>query len=156
MEMGIGQMDNASDQWTKELQELILAEDRKIFSPRVIDNYLKPRNLKEISDPHGVSVITGPCGDTMYIGLKIDKDRIVEIGFLTDGCGPTVACGSVLSQLALGKTITEAAALNQETLLIALGGLPESHLHCAKLAVDTLHQALKNCENQGGESNAKG
>ena len=149
-------MDKSSDQWAKELQELILAEDRKIFSPRMIDNYLKPRNLREISDPHGKSVVTGPCGDTMYIGLKINKDRIVEIGFLTDGCGPTVACGSILTQLALGKTITEAAALDQEALLIALGELPESHLHCPKLAVDTLRQALKNCEDRGGESHAEG
>jgi nitrogen fixation NifU-like protein len=149
-------MDKPSDQWAKELQELILAEDRKIFSPRVIDNYLKPRNLREISDPHGRSVITGPCGDTMYMGLKIVKDRIVEIGFLTDGCGPTVACGSILTQLALFRTITEVAALDEETLLRALGGLPESHLHCPKLAVDALRQALKNFEDRGGESHAEG
>ena len=148
-------MEKFFDKRAQELQVLILAEDRKIFSPRVIDNYLKPRNLKEISDPHGSSVITGPCRDTIYMGLKIVKDRIVEIGFLTDGSGPTVACGSILTQLVLFKTITEAAALDQEALLRALGGLPESHLHCAKLAVDALRQALKNIEDQGGESNAE-
>jgi nitrogen fixation NifU-like protein len=149
-------MEKPFDKWAKELQELILEEDRKIFSPQVIDNYLKPQNLKEIRDPDGKGTVTGPCGDTMYIGLKISKGCIAEIGFLTDGCGPTVACGSLLTEMAMGRSLTEVAAINQGDLLKALGGLPDSHLHCAKLATDTLHQAIENCQDKGGgESNAK-
>ncbi|KPL16492.1 MAG: hypothetical protein AMJ92_12800 [candidate division Zixibacteria bacterium SM23_81] len=126
-----------------------------MFSPQVIDNYLKPKNLKEVSNPDGKGIVTGPCGDTMYIGFKANQDRIVEIGFLTDGCGPTVACGSMLTQLVEGRTLTEAAAIAQEDLLRTLGGLPESHLHCAKLAVDTLLRALKDCQDRGGEPDAQ-
>ncbi len=148
-------MNKPFHQWAKELQELILEEDRKIFSPQVIDNYLHPQNLREIPDPAGKASITGPCGDTMYVGLKLEGDKIAEIGFLTDGCGPTVACGSMLTQMVSGRTLTEAVAIGQEELLKVLGGLPESHMHCAKLAVDTLHKALKDCEKTGGESNAK-
>jgi len=148
-------MEKLFDQWAQELQELILEQDRKIFSPQVIDNYLKPKNLKEVSNPDGKGIVTGPCGDTMYIGFKANQDRIVEIGFLTDGCGPTVACGSMLTQLVEGRTLTEAAAIAQEDLLRTLGGLPESHLHCAKLAVDTLLRALKDCQDRGGEPDAQ-
>jgi nitrogen fixation NifU-like protein len=149
-------MEKPFDQWAQELQELILEQDRKVFSPQVIDNYLKPQNLKEVANPDGKGILTGPCGDTMYIGLKTHQGRIVEIGFLTDGCGPTISCGSMLTQLVSGRTLTQAAAIKREDLLDALGGLPESHVHCAKLAVDTLHQALRNCEDRGGESHAQG
>ena len=148
-------MDESFQEWAEKLQELLLEEDRKIFSPQVIENYLKPHNLKEIPQPDGMAVLTGPCGDTMYIGLKADQGRIVEIGFLTDGCGPTVSCGSMLTKLVQGRTLKEAAAIEQEDLLRALGGLPESHLHCVKLAVDTMGRALKNCQHRGGEPDAQ-
>jgi nitrogen fixation NifU-like protein len=143
------------DQWAKELQELILEEDRKIFSPQVIDNYIRPRNLKEISDPDGVATVTGPCGDTMVIALKIEHGRIGEIGFLTDGCGPTVACGSMVTRMAADRPVEDAVGIAQGDLLEALGGLPLSHVHCAKLAVDTLQQAIQDCPKRGGESDAK-
>jgi nitrogen fixation NifU-like protein len=148
-------MEKSFDQWAQELQELILEQDRKIFSPKVIENYLKPLNLREIPEPDGVAVVTGPCGDTMYFALKIQKDSIAEVGFLTDGCGPTISCGSMLTQLVFGRTIGEAAAIEQEDLLEALGGLPVSHEHCAKLAIDTLRRALKDSKKQGGQLNAK-
>jgi nitrogen fixation NifU-like protein len=153
--MGSVHMDRSFDEWAKELQELILEEDRKIFSPRVMDHYLHPRHLKKISQPDGVASITGPCGDTMYVALRLENGRVAEIGFLTDGCGPTVACGSMIAQMALDKTPSRAAGIEQGDLLDALGGLPESHVHCAKLAVDTLQEALKNCAPEGSGSDAE-
>lgn len=143
------------DQWAQELQELILEEDRKIFSPQVIDNYLKPKNLRQISDPDGKAAVTGPCGDTMVITLKIDGGRIGEIGFLTDGCGPTVACGSMVTQMAVDVPLKVATGIGRDSLLKALGGLPQSHLHCAKLAVDTLQQAIQDFQKHGGDQDAK-
>ena len=148
-------MEKEFQQWARELQEMILEEDRKIFSAQVIDQYLHPRNLKKISAPHGSAAVTGPCGDTMYIGIKVEVGKVADIGFLTDGCGPTVACGSLITQMAFGRTLLQAMAIDQQKLLEALGGLPPSHLHCAKLAVDTLHQAIKDCQRLGGESDAK-
>lgn len=143
------------DQWARELQEMILEEDRKIFSPRVIDEYLHPRHLKKLDSPDAIATVTGPCGDTMVMGLKVEHGRIDEIGFLTDGCGPTVACGSVLSQMARGKTLDRALAIAVHQLLTELGGLPDSHLHCARLAVDTLQKTIQNYHDAGGESDAE-
>jgi len=148
-------MTESFDQWAKELQELILEEDRKIFSPRVIDEYLHPKHLKKLTQPDGAATVTGSCGDTMVIGFRIGDGRIEEIGFLTDGCGPTVACGSVLAQMARGESLAGALAIDQRKLLTMLGGLPESHLHCADLAVDTLRQAIQNYQDPGGEQNAE-
>jgi len=142
------------EQWAKELQEMILEEDRKIFSPRVIDEYLHPRHLEKLGHPDGSATVTGPCGDTMVIGLSIRDDRIAEIGFLTDGCGPTVACGSVLAQMVRSQTVDQALAIAMHELLQELGGLPDSHLHCARLAVDTLQKAIQNYHS-GGEHDAE-
>ena len=143
------------DQWAKELQEMILEEDRKIFSPRVIEEYLHPRHLEKLDQPDGSATVTGSCGDTMVMGLKIRDGRIAEIGFLTDGCGPTVACGSVLSQMARSKTLDQALDIAVHRLLKELGGLPDSHLHCARLAVDTLQTAIQNYQHSGGEHDAQ-
>jgi nitrogen fixation NifU-like protein len=143
------------DQWAKELQDLILEEDRKIFSPRVIDEYLHPKYLGKIDHPDGTATVTGPCGDTMVMGLRIGGGRIAEIGFLTDGCGPTVASGSVLAQMARGLTLDQAKAIDVARLLKEIGGLPDSHLHCAQLAVDTLRKAIETVSASGGEYDAK-
>jgi nitrogen fixation NifU-like protein len=143
------------DRWAKELQEMILEEDRRIFSPRVIDEYLHPKFLRGLDRPDGAATITGPCGDTMVMGLRVEGGRIVEIGFLTDGCGPTVACGSVLAQMARLKTMGDARAIDADALLRELGGLPPSHLHCARLAVDTLHEAIRKVHISGGEHDAQ-
>jgi nitrogen fixation NifU-like protein len=63
---------------------------------------------------------------------------------MTDGCGPTVACGSMLTKMVTGKSLEDAAEILPEDLLKALGGLPEENIHCAELAVSTLHDALLN------------
>jgi nitrogen fixation NifU-like protein len=72
------------------------------------------------------------------------KAAIREISFTTDGCGPSIACGSMLTTMVEGKTIEEADMIEPDDLLAALDGLPEESAHCAKLAVDTLREAIVN------------
>jgi nitrogen fixation NifU-like protein len=75
------------------------------------------------------------------------QDGIVaEATFMTDGCGPTVACGSRLTTMASGVPIQKAQEILPDDLLQALGGLPKESLHCAHLAVTTLHEALAGYE----------
>jgi nitrogen fixation NifU-like protein len=71
-----------------------------------------------------------------------DKAAVRQISFMTDGCGPSIACGSMLTTMVEGKTIEEADMLEPEDLLAALDGMPEETAHCAKLAVDTLREAI--------------
>jgi nitrogen fixation NifU-like protein len=87
--------------------------------------------------------ITGPCGDTMEIWLKIEKDVITRTGFMTDGCGTSIAAGSMVTEMANGKNIREALAINQQDVLEALDGLPEESKHCALLASNTLKAAVR-------------
>ncbi|NIV36181.1 MAG: iron-sulfur cluster assembly scaffold protein, partial [Anaerolineae bacterium] len=56
-------------------------------------------------DADGHAALLGPCGDTMEIFLRLQDARIARATFMTDGCGPTVACGSMLTKMARGRSV---------------------------------------------------
>jgi nitrogen fixation NifU-like protein len=127
----------------RELQEQIMAELRRTYSPVVIDHWQNPRNFKTLEDPDGQARVQGICGDTMEMFLRVKDDKIAECSFQTDGCGTTIVCGSVATELAAGKTFLEAlGAVGAAEILRVLGELPDSSVHCAQLAAETLRRAL--------------
>jgi nitrogen fixation NifU-like protein len=130
-------------EFLEKLQAEIIEQARKVYSEDVIDRWLNPRNAGKIESPQGYGRLTGICGDIMEISLRIVKDRILDAKFSTEGCGPTLAAGSMATELAMGKSVQEAFRINQEGILHNLGGLPEESEHCALLAADTLREALK-------------
>ena len=125
------------------LQELILADARNIYSETVIDHAMAPRNVGVMQDADGFARVTGPCGDTMEIWLKVNSDAIANATFMTDGCGTSIASGSMVTEIAKGKSIIEAQKTTQSDVLDALGGLPDESKHCALLAADTLKVAIR-------------
>ena len=127
----------------EQFEELIRAEMRKSYSETVIDHAMNPRNLGDMDNADGFGKVTGPCGDTMEIWLKVRNGNIAQATFLTDGCGTSVASGSMATELAKGRSITETQRIGQQDVLNALGGLPEESVHCALLAADTLKAAIK-------------
>jgi len=116
---------------------------REFYSEIVVDHALNPRNVGKIEDADGFARITGPCGDTMEIWLRVRNDIITETTFMTDGCGTTIVAGSMVTELARGKSTGQALAIGQQDVLDALGGLPEENQHCALLAANTLKEAIK-------------
>ena len=129
----------------EQLQAEIIADAKKIYSEEVIARWLSPRNLGKIENPQGFGRTTGLCGDTMGISLKIKNDKIIEAKFLTEGYGPTLAAGSMATELVTGKTVPEAFKVSQQIILDNLGGLPpEESQHCVLLASDTLKEAFRN------------
>lgn len=126
-----------------DLQALVMADARKIYSEKVIDHAINPRNLGDIPDADGFAKLTGPCGDTMEIWIKVKNNAISDISFMTDGCGPSIAAGSMITQISKGKTLGQAHRINQRDVLNALDGLPEENEHCALLAANTLKATLK-------------
>jgi len=96
-----------------------------------------------ISNPDGQARITGPCGDTMEIWLRVSGGIIEQATFWTDGCGTTIAAGSIATELAKGKKVGDALGIAQQDVLDALGGLPDDSVHCALLAASTLKEAVK-------------
>jgi nitrogen fixation NifU-like protein len=131
-----------SSSW-EQFQELIEAEMRKIYSETTIDHSINPRNVGSLEDADGFAQVTGLCGDTMEIWLKVLDDIIVQATFFTDGCGTSIASGSMVTELAKGKSITEAQKISQQHVLDALGGLPDESKHCALLAANTLKEAVR-------------
>jgi len=124
------------------LQELVSSEEKAAFSPRVLAEASNPRNVGRLQNANAQASFKGPCGDTMEFHLRIASGRVKKISFMTDGCGASIATGSMLTRLVGGKSLKAAAALTENRLLEALGGLPKEHRHCAKLAVTTLRMAL--------------
>jgi nitrogen fixation NifU-like protein len=94
-------------------------------------------------DADGFASVTGPCGDTMEIWLKVMDGIIIQATFYTDGWGTGIASGSMVTEMAKGKSITEAQKIGQQNVLDALGGLPDESKHCALLAANTLREAVR-------------
>ena len=126
-----------------DIQALVMADARKIYSETVIDHAMNPRNLGIMENFDGYARVTGPCGDTMEIWLKVNSHKITGICFVTDGCGTSIASGSMMTELAKGKGIAEAVRIRQQDVLNALDGLPQESQHCALLAADTLRAAIR-------------
>ena len=124
------------------IQKEIEAEEKALFSKKVIKEFREPKNVGRMSKPDAFGIITGPCGDTMEIYLTIKEDKVADVLFMTDGCGPTIACGSMLTKMVKGRALEDVEKIANKDLVDALGGLPEENMHCAKLAVDTLKKAL--------------
>jgi nitrogen fixation protein NifU and related proteins len=115
------------------------------YSETAVEHSMNPRNVGDMDDADGSAKVTGPCGDTMELWLKLKGDTIVQAKFLTDGCGTSIASGSMVTELAKGKKLSQAQRISQKDVLDALGGLPEESEHCALLAADTLKAAIKDC-----------
>jgi len=147
--MSENQETNDWDRWVAALQEAILERERALFSARVLAEARQPQNMGVMAEFDGYGLVLGPCGDTMEIFLRLNGQRIEQAAFMTDGCGPTVACGSLLTQMVQGKSLAEAASVEAADLILALDGLPPEHVHCATLAVNTLREAIAECSPEG-------
>jgi nitrogen fixation protein NifU and related proteins len=130
------------DRFVDELQQQIIEQARAVYSDKVIEAFYNPKNLARMPEPDECGVVHGSCGDTMEVYLRLNGERIEQACFMTDGCGPTVACGSTLTTMVRGMSLQEAGGITPEDLLEALDGLPEESVHCAELAVSTLREAI--------------
>jgi nitrogen fixation NifU-like protein len=101
-----------------------------------------PKNIGIIDNPSAKGAAVGKCGDSIEVSLRIDLGTIVDIKVLPHGCLYTLVCASAMSELAMGRDLDQALELEPHQVADALGGLPEDHLHCARLAVNTLGEAI--------------
>ena len=108
------------------------------FSAVPMDHATNPRNHGPLKDFDAVARVTGPCGDTMQFWLSVRNGNVEKTSFITDGCGSSLACGSMATVLAEGKRVEDAAVMRQRDILDALGGFPPESEHCALLAAITL------------------
>ena len=126
-----------------ELENQITAQMKQVYTKTAIDHAMNPRNAGSIASADGFASITGTCGDTMEIWLKVRDGKVEDASFWTDGCGTTIACGSIVTEMIKGKNSAQALAINQNQILQALGGLPQDSLHCALLAANVVQAAIR-------------
>ncbi len=101
-----------------------------------------PKNIGSLDNPCGRGVAMGQCGDAIEVFLRIAGGAIADIRVLPRGCVYTLVCASAMSELAKGRHLEHALELDPQDVVTAVGGLPEDHLHCARLAVNTLGEAI--------------
>ena len=115
-----------------------------LYSEKVMDHFMNPRNVGTIEDASGVGEIgNAKCGDIMKIYLKIENEIIEDVKFETFGCGSAIASSSMATEMIMGKSIHEAMALTNKAVAEALDGLPAHKMHCSVLAEEAIKQALK-------------
>ena len=118
-----------------------------MYSAQMLDHFQNPRNAGEVVDADAVAQIENPaCGDILRLTLKIAGGRIAEIRFKAKGCVPSMACASALTELVEGRSPEEVRSLSRDTLIAAVGGLPQASTHAAQLALDTFFAALRQLE----------
>ncbi|MFH2005835.1 MAG: iron-sulfur cluster assembly scaffold protein [bacterium] len=115
----------------------------EIYSPTVVERWLRPRNRGSMTQPDGLGRSASDCQDTIEIFLRVRGERITGISFLSTGCGSTLASASMATELAEGKTLSEAMSITAADILEALDGLPAHNAHCADMAAGALRQAVQ-------------
>ncbi|MFO8111436.1 MAG: iron-sulfur cluster assembly scaffold protein [Desulfosalsimonadaceae bacterium] len=130
------------DCFVNNLQEQIFDEARAAYGEKGFERWRSPRFTGSMASPDGFARITGECGDTMEIFLKFENDIVTAASYVTDGCASSAICGSFTAELAMGKDPDGLIDITGETVLHAIGRLPEEEHHCASLAAETLQEAL--------------
>ena len=116
-----------------------------MYSEKVMEHFSNPRNVGEIEDADGVGTVGNPvCGDLMTIYIKVKDNIIEDIKFKTFGCGAAIATSSMVTEMAMGKTLEEALKISRNDVADELEGLPPVKMHCSNLAADALKAAIDN------------
>ena len=115
-----------------------------MYSQKVMDYFMNPRNMGEIEDASGVGTVgNAKCGDIMRMYLKVNEQGIIEeVKFKTFGCGAAIATSSMATELVVGKTVQEALKITNKAVAEALDGLPQNKVHCSLLAEEAINAAL--------------
>jgi nitrogen fixation NifU-like protein len=120
-----------------------------IYSDKVMDHFQNPRNVGVIPDADGVGQVGNPvCGDMMTFYIKVKDGRLADVKFQTFGCGAAIAVSSMVSEMAIGKTLEEAMTITNRLVAEELGGLPKNKMHCSNLGADALHAAILDYKNK--------
>ncbi|MBA7627316.1 Iron-sulfur cluster assembly scaffold protein IscU [subsurface metagenome] len=114
-----------------------------IYSEKVMEHFMNPRNVGEIDNPDGVGEVGNPvCGDMMTFYIKVDDNHLSDVKFKTFGCGAAIAVSSIVSEMAMGKSLEEARKITPALVAEELEGLPKNKYHCSNLGAQALNKAI--------------
>ncbi len=122
-----------------------------MYSEKVMDHFMNPRNVGEVENPDGVGEEGNPtCGDAMKLTIKVENDIITDIKFKTFGCGAAIAVSSMVTEMAMGKSLDEALKITKESVASELDGLPPQKMHCSNLGAQALTKAIEDYKSKQG------
>lgn len=122
-----------------------------IYSEKVMEHFMNPRNVGQMEDPDGVGEVGNPvCGDMMTFYIKVKGNRLEDVKFQTFGCGAAIAVSSIVSEMAKGKTLEEVLTITPSLVAQELGGLPKNKYHCSNLGAQALRNAIWNYAQKKG------
>jgi len=123
-----------------------------MYTDKVMDHFSNPRNVGEIKDADGVGEVGNPvCGDMMSFYIKVEDDRIVDVKFKTFGCVAAISVSSMVSEMAMGKTLQEVKSITNKAVAEALDGLPKEKMHCSNLGAEALSKEIEDYERRSGK-----
>ena len=127
-----------------------------LYSEKVMDHFLHPRNVGVIEDADAVGEVgNAKCGDIMKMYLKIRDGIVEDVRFETFGCGSAIASSSMATEMIKGKPLSEVKKLTNKAVTEALDGLPAHKIHCSVLAEEAIQSALEDYRRrqEGAEKN---
>jgi nitrogen fixation NifU-like protein len=116
---------------------------KDIYSDEVIDHAINTRNFGQMPDWDGIGSATSTCGETIQMWLNVKDGKVAKASFETDGCAATIACGSMATELAIGKDVLSAQKIKQKDILEALNGLPDHNQELALVASKAIKGAIR-------------
>ena len=120
-----------------------------IYSDMVMEHFMNPRNVGEIENPDGVGEEGNPvCGDMMTFYIRVKDNRLEDVKFKTFGCGAAIAVSSMVSEMAMGKTLEEAMKVTPQLVAEKLEGLPKNKFHCSNLGAQALQKAIEDYQSK--------
>ena len=120
-----------------------------MYTEKVMDHFSNPRNIGEIENADGVGEVGNPvCGDMMSFYINVKDNKIADIKFKTFGCVAAIAVSSMVTEMAMGKTLNEAKKITKKSVAESLDGLPKEKMHCSNLGADALAKAIEDFENK--------
>jgi nitrogen fixation NifU-like protein len=120
-----------------------------VYSEKVMEHFMHPRNVGEIENADGVGEVGNPvCGDMMTFYIKVKDNKLADVKFKTFGCGAAIAVSSMVSEMAMGKTIKEALKITPQLVAEKLEGLPKQKFHCSNLGAQALTKAIENYQSK--------
>ncbi len=120
-----------------------------MYTDKVMDHFSNPRNIGEIENADGVGEVGNPvCGDMMSFYINVEDNKIADIKFKTFGCVAAIAVSSMVTEMALGKTLDEAKKITKKSVAESLDGLPKEKMHCSNLGADALAKAIEDFESK--------
>ena len=118
-----------------------------MYSEKVMDHFTNPRNAGDLPEADGIGEVGNPvCGDMMTFYIKVQDNKISDVRFKTFGCVAAISVSSMVSEMAIGKTLMEAKLITNKSVADALDGLPKEKLHCSNLGAEALSKAIADYE----------